>query len=115
MSSKTRSTVLLPEPESAVRMTSWRVSCRCRVGGFTGKGSGLYAALVRAGNAHVLAIFSHRAARNVYAAVIQLLGDLLVGEGPRGIFLLDHLLDQALQREQRHPAAFRAIHRLAEE
>src|SRR5215472_3331006 len=115
MSSKARRTVLFPEPESPVRITSWRVSRRCRGGGFTESGSAFYTALVRAGNAHVFSIFRDRAARDVYAPVIQLLGDLLVGEGLGGVFLLDHLLDHALQRQQRHAAALRPIHRLAEE
>ena len=49
------------------------------------------------------------------SGIIQLLGDLLVGKRLRGILFLDHFLDQPLQRQQRHVAAFRPVHRFAEE
>src|SRR6267143_5081161 len=114
MSSKALSTVLLPEPESPVRMTSWRAS-RLAVC-FTGRGRSVFhPALVGAGDAHIFAIFCNRAARDVNAAVVELFGDLIVGERLGAVFFLDHFLDQTLEGEQRHAAAFRAVHRFTEE
>src|SRR5580704_4094913 len=114
MSSKVLRTVLFPEPERPVRMTSWRwwrVEC-CFTGG---AGSALYPALMGAGDAHVFPVFRDRAARDVDAGIIEFLGDLIVGQRLGGIFLLDHLFYQAFQGEQRHAAAFGPVHRLTEE
>src|SRR6266478_3485877 len=114
MSSKAWSTVLFPEPESPVRMTSWRDS-RLAVC-FTGRGRSVFnPALVGAGDAHVFAIFCDRAARDVNAGIVELFGNLIVGERLGAVFFLDHFLDQALEREQRHAAAFRTVNRFAEE
>src|ERR1700732_4065267 len=114
MSSKALSTVLFPEPESPVRMTSWRAS-RLAVC-FTGRGrSVFYPALMCAGDAHIFAVFCHGAAGGVEAGVVEFLVDLIVGERLGAVFFLDHFLDQALEREQRHTAAFRTVHRFAEE
>src|ERR1700738_4866150 len=114
MSSKALSTVLFPEPESPVRMTSWRVS-RLAVS-FTGRGrSVFYPALVGAGNAHIFAVFCDGTAGDVNAGVVELFGDLIVGQRLGAVFFFDHFLDQALEGEQRHAAAFRAVHRFAAE
>src|SRR5579859_765456 len=114
MSSKAWRTVLFPEPERPVRMTSWCASCL--VGGFTeGVGSALYATLVGAGDAHVFAVFGNSAARNVNARVIQLLGNLFIGERLRSVFFFNHFFDETLEGEERHPAALGAIHGFAEE
>src|SRR5712671_4453717 len=114
MSSKALSTVLFPEPERPVRITSWRASrltgcftARCR--------SVFHPALVSAGDAHVFAIFRHGAASDVNAGVVEFLGYLVIGERLGAVFFFDHFLDQALEREQRHAAAFRTIHGFAEE
>src|SRR5260370_34035365 len=114
MSSNALSTVLFPEPESPVRMTSWRAS-RLAVC-FTGRGrSVFYPALMGAGDAHIFAIFCDGAASDVNAGVVQFLGDLIVSKRLGSVFFLDHFLDQPLERQQRHAAAFRAVHRFAEE
>src|SRR6266403_6006617 len=114
MSSKALSTVLFPDPERPGRIPSWRVSRR--TGCFTARcRSVFHPALVSAGDAHVFAIFRHRAASDVNAGVVEFLGDLIVGERLGAVFFFDHFLDQALEREQRHAAAFWAVHRLAEE
>src|SRR5260221_9637044 len=114
MSSKALSTVLFPEPERPVRITSWRASRL--TGCFTGRGRSVFhPALVSAGYAHILTIFRHGAASDVNAGVVEFLGYLVVGERLGAVFFFDHFLDQALEREQRHAAAFWAVHRLAEE
>src|SRR6266403_4750266 len=114
MSSKALSTVLFPEPERPVRMTSWRASRL--TGCFTGRDrSVLHPSLMSAGDAHVFAIFRHRAASDVNASVVEFLGYLVVGERLGAVFFFDHFLDQALEGEQRHAAAFRTVHGFAEE
>src|SRR5258706_16267648 len=114
MSSNALSTVLLPEPESPVRMTSWRAS-RLAVR-FTGRGrSVFYPALVSAGDAHVFAIFRHGAARYVNAGIVELLGDLIVSQRLGAVFFFDHFFHEAFQGEQRHAAAFRTVDGFAEE
>src|SRR6266853_2258844 len=114
MSSKAFSTVLLPEPERPVRITSWRASRR--TGCFTGRGRSVFhPALVSAGYAHVFAIFCYGAASDVNAGVVEFLGYLVVGERLGAVFFFDHFLDQALEREQRHAAAFRTVHGFTEE
>src|SRR5271157_3144441 len=114
MSSKALRTVLFPEPESPVRMTRCRASCR--LDGFTWEGGlTLHPALMRAGDSHVFAIFSNGAARDVNAGVVELLGDLLVGERLRAVFFFNHFLYETLQGEQRHCAALRPVHGFAEE
>src|ERR1700737_656241 len=98
MSSNALRTVLFPEPESPVRMTSCRAS---RLAGcFTGAAdSGFHSALVRAGDAHVFAVFCHGAAGYMDACVIELLGDLIVGQGLGGVFLFDLFFYSPLQCE----------------
>src|SRR5882762_12038503 len=114
MSSKAFSTVLLPEPERPVRITSWRASRR--TGCFTGRcRSVFHPALVSAGYAHVFAIFRDGAASDVNTSVVEFLGDLVVGERLGAVFFFDHFLDQALERKQRHAAAFRTVYGFAEE
>src|SRR6266404_7023328 len=104
MSSKALSTLLFPDPERPVRITSWRVSRR--TGCFTARcRSVFHPALVSAGYAHVFAIFCYGAASDVNAGVVEFLGYLVVGERLRTVFFFDHFLDQALEREQRHAAA----------
>src|SRR5215472_2104666 len=115
MSSKAWRTVLLPEPERPVRMTSW-------------PGRGLDAAvalaegrlvpdtaLMRAGDAHVFAILGDGASSNVDSVVVELLGDLLVGQRFGGVFLFNHLLNEALEGQQGHSATLGTIHGFAEE
>src|SRR5258708_13234984 len=64
MSSKARSTVLFPEPESPVRMTSWRAS-RLSIC-FTGRSRSVFnPALVGAGDAHIFAVFCDGTAGDV--------------------------------------------------
>src|ERR1700732_544011 len=76
-------------------MTSWRASRRA--GGFTGRGrSVLCPALMGAGNAHIFAIFRHRAARDVNAGVIELFRDLIVSERLCAVFFFYHFLDMPL-------------------
>src|SRR5215475_2835542 len=115
MSSKACRTVLLPEPESPVRMTSWPGRRREVASLFAGRRLVFDTALMRAGDTHVFAIFGNGAASDVDAVVVELLGDLLVGKRLGGVFFFNHFLDQPLQREQRHPAALRAIYCFAEE
>src|SRR5712691_6978477 len=106
MSSNAWRTVLFPEPESPVRITRCRASCLAC--GFTGgAGSTLFPALVGAGDAHVFAVLRDGSAGDVNAGVIEFLGDLFVGQRLRRIFFFDHLLDEALQRLERHAAALR--------
>src|SRR6266436_2104143 len=113
MSSKARSTVLFPEPERPVRMTRWRASCLAD--GFTeGGSSALHPALVSAGDAHVFAVLGNGAARDVDPCVVKLFGDLLVRERLRSVFFFNHFFDETLESEERHSAAFGAIHGLAE-
>src|ERR1700732_474317 len=110
MSSKARSTVLFPEPESPVRITSWRAS---RLSGcFTGRSRSVFnPALVGAGDAHIFAVFCDGAAGDVNTAVVELFGDLIVGERLGTVFFFDHFLDQTLAREQPHADDFRTVHR----
>src|SRR6476660_1038592 len=114
MSSKACITVLFPEPESPVRMTRWCESCR-RCGFTGGAGSTLFPALVGAGNTHVFAVLRDSAASNVNAGVVELLGNLFVGQRLRRIFFFNHLLDEPLKREQRHAAALGPVDRFTEE
>src|SRR5690242_8821204 len=114
MSSKARRTVLLPEPERPVRMTSWWASRLWK--GFTEGGeSTLDAALMRAGDAHIFAVFGNGAASDVDACIVQLLGQLFIRERLGGVLFLNHFLDETLQSEQGHAAAFGAVHRFAKE
>src|SRR5258708_13381008 len=109
MSSKALSTVLFPEPERPVRMTSWRASRL--TGCFTGRGRSVFhPSLVSAGYAHVFAIFRDGAASDVNAGVVEFLGDLIVGERLGAVFFFDPFLDQALEREHGHAAAFLTLH-----
>src|SRR5271167_3454919 len=105
MSSKAFRTVLFPEPESPVRMTSclprFSVCVLLRGARFTAGGdSALDPALVRARDAHVFAVLGDRPAGYVDAAIVQLFCDLLVGQRLGAVFLIDHFLYHALQRQQ---------------
>src|SRR5262245_35388076 len=115
MSSKAFSTVLLPDPESPVRMTSWLASLFLGVFTCAHSRSGFHPTLMSAGDAHVFAVFGDGASRYVDAGVFQPGRDVLVGKRLGGILLFDHLFHQPLQRQQRHPAALRSVYRLAEE
>src|SRR5271169_2020907 len=75
----------------------------------------LHSALVGARDAHVLPVLRDRAASDLDALRLEDAGDLLVGQRPGGIFLLDELLDPALQDQQRSAAALRPVDALAEE
>src|SRR5271154_3516650 len=100
MSSKARRTVLFPEPETPVRITRCRESCL--LDGFTrGGGSAFHPALGSAGDAHIFAVFCNCATRDVNAVVVELLGNLLVGERLGGVFFFDHFFDETLESEQR--------------
>src|SRR5258707_15514406 len=118
MSSNARRTVLFPEPESPVRITSWRPAAwRVRSLGaerfFTLAKAYLAfdPALGGAGNAHIPAVFGDRAPRYLDAGFIQFLRDLVVGQRFGRRLFVDHFLPQPLQRQQRHVAALRPIHR----
>src|SRR5215813_1939216 len=98
MSSNARSTVLFPEPESPVSMTSWRVSRVER--GFTASGrSILHPPLMRAGDTHVFPVFCHCASRDANAPVFQLLRNLIVRQRLRRVLFINHFLHKALQRK----------------
>src|SRR5258708_35423145 len=80
MSSNALSTVLFPEPESPVRMTSWRAS-RLAVC-FTGRGrSVFYPALVGTGDAHIFAIFCDGAAGGADGRGVEPFCAVFVGGG----------------------------------
>src|SRR5579859_3572108 len=99
MSSNAWRTVLLPEPESPVRMTNWRDSRVERV--FTAGGcSTLHPPLMRAGNTHIFAIFCHGAPRDANAGVLKLLRNLVVRQRLGRVFFIDHFLYEAFQRQQ---------------
>src|SRR5260370_10005498 len=79
MSSNALSTVLFPEPESPVRMTSWRAS-RLAVC-FTGRGrSVFYPALMGAGDAHIFAVFCDGAAVHVNAGFVPIFCGLVISK-----------------------------------
>src|SRR5258706_13457447 len=85
MSSKARSTVLFPEPESPVRITSWRAS-RLSIG-FTGRSRSVFnPALVGAGDAHIFAVFCDGTAVGVDARVVGVFFDLFGGERAGVVF-----------------------------
>src|SRR5271170_4462194 len=69
---------------------------------------------VGAGNAEIFAIFRDGAARDLNAFLAEALGDLLVGERVRGVFIINHFFDAALEREQGHFAALRTVHGFTE-
>src|SRR6516165_8631859 len=119
MSSNALRTVLFPDPERPVRTTSCRplalflVLREWRAWRFTVlTGLTLHSALVCAGDPHVFPVFRHRPPCYLDSVFFELLRNLLVGERLRGVFLIDHLLHQPLQGQQRHPATFRPVHRL---
>src|SRR5215470_7430035 len=112
MSSNARRTVLFPEPESPVSMTSWRDS-RLERGFKEGERSILYPPLMCAGYPHVFSVFRNRSSRYADACIFQLLCDLIVGQWVRGILFINHFLHKAFQREQRHSSALGPIHCLA--
>src|SRR5260370_36264945 len=95
MSSNALSTVLFPEPESPVRMTSWRAS-RLAVC-FTGRGrSVFYPALMGAGDAHIFAVFCDGAAGDGDAAGGPFVWGLFGGERVgAGLFLHQFFLRSA--------------------
>src|ERR1700686_2728717 len=74
-----------------------------------------YPALVRAGDAHVFAVFGYGAAGHLNALRLQDAGDLLVGQRAAGIFFFDEFLDAAFEDEQRCAAALGPLDALAEE
>src|SRR5277367_821038 len=74
-----------------------------------------YPALVGARDAHIFPVFRDRAASDLDALRLQDAGDLLVGQGPGGIFFLNELFYAALQDEQRSVAALGAVYAFAEE
>src|ERR1700694_2790649 len=127
MSSKALRTVLFPDPDRPVRMTSWRPLLRAALSRaplwpaallparFTIAGvSVLHPALVSAWYAHILAVLGHRAPRHVDAVIVKLLCDLFIRQRFCAVFFFNHFLYHTFQREQRHRAAFRAVHRFAE-
>src|SRR5271165_5392424 len=101
MSSNALSTVLFPDPDSPVRMTSCRPGFRgvreWRSERFTDfEDSTLDPALVGARDSHIFPVLCHGPARDVDAIFFQLLGNLFVGERLGGIFFVDHFLHQPL-------------------
>src|ERR1700675_4070095 len=114
MSSKAWSTVLFPEPDSPVRITSCRAADMAF--GFTGGADSiLFPALVGAEYTHVFAVLRDGAAGDVNACIIEFFGNFLVGQRLRRIFFFDHFLDEPLERKQRHAAALGSVDRFAEE
>src|SRR5215470_5037976 len=114
MSSKARRTVLLPEPESPVRITSWLESLLAER--FTvGWRSALDTALMRGGDAHIFTVFCYGTTCDMDTRFVELCRNLLVGQRLGGVLFFDHLLNQPFQGQQRHPAAFGAVDRFAEE
>src|SRR5260370_19843981 len=92
MSSNALSTVLFPEPESPVRMTSWRAS-RLAVC-FTGRGrSVFYPALMGAGDAHIFAVFCDGAAGHPDAGRGPVLCALICRATLGCLFVLDYFFD----------------------
>src|SRR5947208_677287 len=82
----------------------------------TGRGlSSFHPALVSARNSHVLAVLRYRSTRHVNTLLAQPRGDLLVGPRLCGVFFLNHLLDEALEVNQRGSASGRPLHGLREE
>src|SRR5215472_1810908 len=102
MSSKALRTVLFPDPESPVRMTSWRPWLfrpfrGLRAARFTAVGlSALYASLVSTRNSHIFAVFRHGSPRHMNPVFVEFLGNLFVGQRLRGILFVNHLFHQAL-------------------
>src|ERR1700687_337541 len=117
MSSKAFRTVLFPDPDRPVRITSCRplLPGRLLPARFTIAGvSVLHPALVSAWYAHILAVLGYRAPRYMDAVIVKLLCDLLVRQRFCAVFLFNHFLYHTFQREQRHRATFRPVHRFAE-
>src|SRR5580698_720082 len=75
----------------------------------------LHSALVGARDAHVFPVLRDRAASDLDALRLEDAGDLLVGQRPGWVFVLDELLDPALQDQQRGATALRTVDALAEE
>src|SRR5258707_7735723 len=89
MSSKARSTVLFPEPESPVRITSWRAS-RLSIC-FTGRSRSVFnPALVGAGDAHIFAVFCDGTAGDGDTAPLGLFFGFFVCVGVGGGFFFSH-------------------------
>src|SRR5258705_4344754 len=100
MSSKALSTVLFPEPERPVRMTSWRASRL--TGCFTGRGRSVFhPSLVSAGYAHILAIFRDGAAGDMNGGVRGVLGGLIVRGRGCVLFFSAHFCFTARSRQRR--------------
>jgi hypothetical protein len=57
-------------------------------------------ALVRARDAHVFAVFGHRAAGHLDTLRLQDAGDLLISQRTAGVFFFNELLDAALEDQQ---------------
>ena len=53
-----------------------------------------------AGNSHVFPVLGHGAAGDLDPLGLQYARDLLIGQGVRGIFFFNELLDTALEDEQ---------------
>src|SRR5260370_16710488 len=104
MSSNALSTVLFPEPESPVRMTSWRAS-RLAVC-FTGRGrSVFYPALMGAGDAHIFAVFCDGAAGPGDGRASPFLGDLIFGQRVGSLFFPAPFFGPPLYPPPRPPPA----------
>jgi len=73
MSSNARSTVLLPEPDSPVRMTNCWILFLFSASRWWRR-SAFDPALVRAGNAHIFAVFGHGPPRHVNPRLVKFSG-----------------------------------------
>ena len=69
-------------------------------------------ALVGGRNVHILPVFCHRTASDLYAFGLQTRRDLFVGEGMRRILFHNHFLDSFFHHEQRSGTANRSLYRL---
>src|SRR3954453_3901734 len=67
------------------------------------------APLMRRRNVHVLAILRHRSARQLNALPLQFRRNLVIGERPLWILVIDQLAYLPLQQQQRRIRAFRTV------
>src|ERR1700741_1823182 len=105
MSSNVLRTVLFPDPERPVRMTSCRplflslVSREWRAWRFTVvAGLTFHSALVRARDPHILPVFRHRPPCYLDSILFQLLRNLLVGQRFRCVLFIDPFLPKPFSR-----------------
>jgi len=103
-----------------VRITSWRASRLRFLGGAAVSRHGGFLALdpsaMSAGYAEVSRYFANGAAGDLNALFAEAFGYLLVGEGVRGVFIVNHFFDAALSvRAETFRCPAGPVHGLAEE